>query len=73
MSRKAEAQQLHRLAQAIARHPGRRAGFFARLLGWRHEAVNRRLVTLNDRGVLLAEDEHGGLWPFHRQRPPSAP
>lgn len=70
MTRNAEPQQLNRLEQAITRHPGRRVGFFASLLGWRHEAVNRRLVSLNDRGVLLAEDEGGGLWPFRWRRSP---
>jgi hypothetical protein len=68
MSRKAEQGDLHRLSRAITDHPGRRVSYFARLLGWRHEAVNRRLVSLNDRGVLLAEDEGGGLWPFRRRR-----
>jgi hypothetical protein len=39
-------------------------GFLARLLGWPHEAVNRALVLLNDGGILLSEDERGGIWPF---------
>lgn len=64
MSREANHQRLQQLQQAIEQNPGQRVGFFARLLGWPHETVNRELVTLNDQGVLLSEDQTGGLWPF---------
>ncbi len=64
MARQADQRQLEQLRQAIELHPGQRAGSVARLLNWSREKVNRGLVTLNDHGVLLYEDEHGRLWPF---------
>ena len=64
MPRKADQGHLDALQTVIQKHPGKKAGFLARLLNWRREEVNRRLVSLNDRGVLLSEDKHGGLWPF---------
>jgi|YNPBryantNP2012_1023418.scaffolds.fasta_scaffold12748_2 DNA-binding IclR family transcriptional regulator len=67
MPRQANQTHLDMLSNAIAKHPGKRASFFARLLNWRREEVNRRLVTLNDRGVLLWEDERGGLWHFDKR------
>lgn len=68
MARKADQSQLEYLKREIEQHPGQRPGFFARLLGWRREEVNRALTTLNDSGVLLWEDEKGGLWPFESKR-----
>lgn len=68
MSRKANHQRLYKLRQAIEQNPGQRVGFFARLLGWPHEKVNRGLVSLDDEGMLFSEDERGGLWPFGRRR-----
>jgi hypothetical protein len=67
MARKANPARLERLRRTVESNPGRRAGFLARLLGWRREEVNRALTTLNDRGVLFSEDERGGLWPFKRK------
>ena len=64
MARKADQARLISLKVAVESSPGKRAGFFARLLGWRQEEVSRALTTLNDRGVLFSEDEKGGLWPF---------
>jgi hypothetical protein len=62
MSRKANEERIEKLKTAIETHPGEKAGFFARLLGWPHEVVSRALVELNDRGIFLSEDERGGLW-----------
>jgi DNA-binding IclR family transcriptional regulator len=67
MSRNADERRLRVLLGAIERHPGQRVGFIARLLGWPHEVVNRGLVALGDHGVLLSEDERGGLWPVEDQ------
>lgn len=64
MARKANQQELDRLAQAIHKRPGRRRSFFARLLGCSREKVNRQLVTLNDRNVLFYEDDDGAIYPF---------
>lgn len=64
MARKANQAQLESLKCEIEKHPGKHPGFFARLLGWRREEVNRALTTLNDDGVLLWEDEDGRLWPY---------
>jgi hypothetical protein len=70
MSREANDQRLRQLQQAIEQNPGQRLGFFARLLGWPHEMVSRGLVLLDDQGVLLSEDEQGGLWPYTLHRSP---
>ena len=64
MSREANNQRLQQLQQAIEQNPGQRSGFFARLIGWRREEVNRALAHLDEQGVLLSEDDKGGLWPF---------
>jgi hypothetical protein len=66
MPRHADETRLKALRQAIEAYPGKRAGFFSRLLNWRREEVSRRLVSLNDKGVLLWEDDRGGLWPFKK-------
>ncbi len=66
MPRQAAQNQLDALHRAIETHPGNKSGFFARLLNWRREEVSRRLVSLNDRGILYSEDKHGGLWPFDK-------
>lgn len=50
----------------IEEHPGKRAGFLARLLGLNRSEVTRILPTLQDRGLLVSEDDKGGLWPFRR-------
>lgn len=63
MPRQADQNSLQSLKQAIERHPGERLGFFARLLDWSCEEVNRGLTSLNDEGVLLYEDDGGGLYP----------
>lgn len=67
MPRQADESHLQVLRQAIQAHPGERASFFSRLLNWRREEVSRRLVSLNDRGVLFWEDERGGLHPCEKE------
>ncbi len=64
MPRHADQKHLDALHTAIQNYPGKKAGVLARLLNWRREEVARRLVTLNDRGILISEDRRGGLWPF---------
>ncbi len=68
MARHADQQQLEELRQAIEHYPGQCIGALAHLLNWSREKVTRGLVMLNDRGVLLYEDEHGRLWPFRKPR-----
>lgn len=67
MPRKANQVRLDALQEAIHQHPGKRAGFFSRLLNLPREEIGRKLVTLNDRGILLSEDKHGGLWFFRKK------
>ncbi len=67
MPRHADAQNLQQFQEVIEHNPGHTPGFFARLLKWQREKVNRGLVTLNDRGVLLYEDDQGQVWPCSDQ------
>lgn len=55
------AEQIYR---TIERNPGKKAGLIARLLGLNRSEVTRSLPTLQDKGLLVSEDEKGGLWPF---------
>jgi hypothetical protein len=66
MPRKANENRLRQIAGVLREQPGRRAGEYARLLGLRREEFNRILVQLNDRRILLSEDDRGRLWPFGR-------
>ena len=64
MARKANQDELERLARGIEQQPGKRSGFFARLFGCTREKISRQLVTLNDQERLYYEDDGGGLYPF---------
>jgi DNA-binding IclR family transcriptional regulator len=55
------AEQIYR---KIKEHPGRKAGFIARLLGLNRSEVTRALPSLETKGLLVSEDGKGGLWPF---------
>ncbi|MEA3349010.1 MAG: hypothetical protein U9Q82_00145 [Chloroflexota bacterium] len=68
MGRKANKTRIRAAEQAIHTNPGHRAGHYARQLGCHRETFNRVLVQLNDRGVLLSEDNQGCLWPFSNKK-----
>lgn len=68
MARKYEDGKLARLYEAVEDHEGERPGFLARLLGWPRSDVTRALPALDDEGLLVSEDEQGGLWPFRRRQ-----
>jgi DNA-binding IclR family transcriptional regulator len=61
MGRRADAGRLEQLEQAITDYPDQRPGFLARRLGLDRSTVMRDLPALEERGVLLAEDDRGRL------------
>jgi DNA-binding IclR family transcriptional regulator len=68
MTRAANHLRAEQIYRKIEEHPGKRPGFIARLLGLNRSEVTRALPSLQDKGLLVSEDEKGGLWPF-RKRP----
>jgi Mn-dependent DtxR family transcriptional regulator len=64
MARQPNQERLEQIYRAIQEYPGKRPGFIARLLGLNRSEVTRALPALDEKGWLLSEDEHGGLWPF---------
>jgi hypothetical protein len=67
LPRHADFERIRQLQKAIEENPGHKPGFFARLLHWQREKVNRGLVTLNDEGMLLYEDDKGRLWRYSQE------
>jgi hypothetical protein len=67
MARKPSKRQLEQIYLAVEKHPGKRAGFIARLLDLHRSQVTRSLPGLEKHGYLLSEDQRGGLWPFYRR------
>ena len=61
MARKSDEQRLDAIAQAIRNNPGQKPGWLARLLGFDNKTMMRALTQLEDRGVLLVEDDRGGI------------
>jgi predicted ArsR family transcriptional regulator len=61
MARHADEERLDEIRDAIIRHPGRRPGRIARMLGLDNKAIQRALPQLEARGDLLAEDSEGRL------------
>ena len=56
------------MVELIEEQPGISASDLARRLGVPTSTVTRRLPSLDEAGVLLAEDDRGGLWPFGKHK-----
>jgi DNA-binding Lrp family transcriptional regulator len=54
--------------EVIQQHPGISIRELARRLGVAASTIVRRLPSLNDAGILLSEDDDGGLWPFDNKK-----
>jgi DNA-binding MarR family transcriptional regulator len=68
MARPANCHRAKRIYRTIEKHPGKRPGFIARLLGIHRSEVTRALPSLQDKGPLISEDNKGGLWPFRKSK-----
>ncbi|MBM3179737.1 MAG: MarR family transcriptional regulator [Chloroflexi bacterium] len=68
MARKTDDEKLENIYNEVQEHPGKKAGFIARLLGINRSEVTRSLPALQDKGLLVSEDEKGGLWPFRKNK-----
>jgi Mn-dependent DtxR family transcriptional regulator len=68
MARKTNDDKLENIYNKVSEHPGEKAGFIARLLGLERSEVTRSLPALNEQGLLLYEDDKGGLWPFGKNK-----
>jgi Mn-dependent DtxR family transcriptional regulator len=68
MVRPANHDRAEKIYRKIEEHPGRKAGFLARLLGLNRSEVTRSLPVLEEKGLFLYEDEKGGLWPFRKTK-----
>ena len=56
------------MVELIEQQPGISARDLAQQLGVAPSTVTRRLPSIDEAGILLAEDEKGGLWPFGKHR-----
>jgi Mn-dependent DtxR family transcriptional regulator len=68
MARPMNHKSVEQIYRKIEEHPGKRAGFLARLLGINRSEVTRALPSLQDKGLLVSEDDKGGLWPFKKTK-----
>ncbi len=59
--------EFEEVQQIIEQHPGVSAREIARQLGVAASTIVRRLPSLEEAGVLLSEDDKGGLWPFDNE------
>jgi len=68
MARKPKPERLEGIYRKIEEYPGERSGFLARHLGLNRSEITRALPALEKRGLLISEDDKGGLWPFRRRK-----
>ncbi len=68
MARKPQDERLENIYNKVEQNPGKKPGFIARLLGLERSEVTRSLPALNEKGLLLYEDDRGGLWPFGKRK-----
>jgi Mn-dependent DtxR family transcriptional regulator len=68
MARTTNDEKLKQIYNGITEHPGKKPGFIARLMGIHRSEVTRALPALQDQGLLISEDEQGGLWPFRNNQ-----
>lgn len=60
--------ELDEMNALIEQYPGITAAQLAQTLGIAKSTVSRRLPGLDEAGLLLYEDDKGGLWPFGKKR-----
>jgi len=68
MARPTNHDRTEKIYRKIEEHPGKKAGFIARLLGLNRSEVTRSLPALEDEALRLIEDDKGGLWPFKKTK-----
>lgn len=68
MARKVEQAKLEKIYEKVEEHPGKKAGFIAKLLGLQRSEVTRSLPALEDKGLLIYEDNEGGLYPHLKKK-----
>ena len=68
MARPANHDRAEQIYRKIEKHPGKKAGFLARLLGLNRSEVTRSLPALEEKGLFLSEDDKGGLWTFRKKK-----
>ncbi len=68
MARRPNSIRLEGIYRTIGENPGKRPGAIARILGINRSEVTRALPTLEQRGLLISEDERGRLWLFRRSK-----
>ena len=56
------------MVELIEQQPGISARELARQLDVSPSTITRRLPSLDEAGILLAEDDKGGLWPFGKRK-----
>ncbi len=56
------------MVELIEQKPGISARELARQLKVSPSTITRRLPSLDEAGILLAEDDNGGLWPFGKRK-----
>ena len=59
--------EFEEVKQVIEQQPGISIRELARQLGVAASTILRRLPSLEEAGILLAEDDEGGLWPFEHK------
>lgn len=64
MARKTDDKKLENIYNKVQEHPGKKAGFLARLRGLNRSEVTRSLPALEEKQLYISEDDKGGLWPF---------
>jgi Mn-dependent DtxR family transcriptional regulator len=65
--RQSDRRRLEKIWQAVERQPGVKASDVAQELKLARSSVTRALPEMEARGLLLSEDDRGGLWPWGRQ------
>jgi Mn-dependent DtxR family transcriptional regulator len=68
MARPSNQQKVEQIYHKIQENPGKKAGMIARILGLNRSEVTRSLPVLEEKGLLVSEDEKGGLWPFLKKK-----
>ncbi|GAB4544942.1 MAG: hypothetical protein Fur002_18580 [Anaerolineales bacterium] len=68
MARPQNDERAEKIYRKIEENPGKKAGFIARVLGLNRSEVTRSLPALDEKGLLVYEDDDGGLYPLKQNK-----